>query len=51
MSKVKVTITSEDGSLLEEFVAMPHKTEDNEIALARDIRDRLEHHFNIPWED
>jgi len=49
MTTVKVIITTQDGEVLEEFVAAPfrEKFEDGPTSLAMTIRDAIEHRFNV----
>jgi len=49
MTTVKVIITTQDGEVLEEFIAAPmrEKFNDGPISLSQEIRDRIEMKFNV----
>ena len=48
MLYVKVTITTPNGEVLEEFVAAPHNGgELSELQLSANVRDKLSQKFNV----
>jgi hypothetical protein len=49
MTIVKITITTQESEVLDEFVAAPMREilEEGPISLSLQIRDQLEYHFNI----